>query len=176
MDGRRRVLSRLNGPIDAAAIFVAEAPGRLGADRTGVPLSGDQTARNFDWLLSRAGLTRDDVFITNAVLCNPRDAAGNNRPPTRSEIARCREHLAATLAIVRAPLVVALGSAALTALDAIEGHDLRLARDVGRPVAWQERRLVALYHPGPRARVHRPVSDQEADFEALGTTIRESGW
>ena len=52
MEGRTRVLSRANGLVGARVMFVAEAPGRLGADRTGVPLSGDRTGRNFDALLS----------------------------------------------------------------------------------------------------------------------------
>ena len=34
MEGRRRVLGAGNGPLDARVLFVAEAPGRLGDDRT----------------------------------------------------------------------------------------------------------------------------------------------
>src|SRR5215211_5220556 len=78
MAGRTRVLSAQNGPLDARVLFVAEAPGRLGGDRTGVPLSADQSGRNFGEFLSSAGLDRADVFVTNAVLCNPRDARGLN--------------------------------------------------------------------------------------------------
>ena len=47
MDGRRRLLSTANGPFDVRVLFVAEAPGRLGGERTGVPLQSDQTGRNF---------------------------------------------------------------------------------------------------------------------------------
>jgi DNA polymerase len=66
MEGRRRVLGPANGRLDARVLFVAEAPGRLGGDRTGVPLSSDQTGRNFARLLGAAGLRRDEVFVTNA--------------------------------------------------------------------------------------------------------------
>src|SRR5436309_7838502 len=97
MEGRRRVLGPANGPLAAPALFVAEAPGRLGGDRTGVPLTSDQTGRNFARLLAQAGLRREDVFVTNAVLCNPRCPRGLNRPPARLEIANCRRYLAATL-------------------------------------------------------------------------------
>ncbi len=41
MEGRRRVLGAGNGPLDARVLFVAEAPGRLGGDKTGVPLVND---------------------------------------------------------------------------------------------------------------------------------------
>src|SRR5688500_851632 len=100
MEGRRRVLGPANGPLDARVLFVAEAPGRLGGDRTGVPLTSDQTGRNFARLLEHAGLRRDEVFVTNAALCNPRSLGGLNRPPSRIELASCREHLRRTLDLV----------------------------------------------------------------------------
>jgi len=168
MEGRRRVLGRANGPLDASALFVAEAPGRLGGDRTGVPLTADQTGRNFARLLAEAGLRRDDVFVTNAVLCNPRCPRGLNRPPARLELANCRLHLAATLRLVAAPIVVSLGAVALGALEAIEPHGLSLREHVGQPTPWWGRTLVPLYHPGPRAQIHRPFAIQAADFRRLG--------
>src|SRR5438046_3124119 len=81
MEGRTRVLGPANGPMSARILFVAEAPGRFGGDRSGVPLSGDRTGRTFTELLGAAGLRRDEIFITNAVLCNPRDHAGRNDRP-----------------------------------------------------------------------------------------------
>src|SRR5918998_5648946 len=82
MCGRRPVLSELNGRVGARVMFVGEAPGRQGGDRTRVPLSGDQSGRNFARYLAAAGLTREEIFITNAALCNPRSASGANRKPT----------------------------------------------------------------------------------------------
>jgi uracil-DNA glycosylase family 4 len=171
MEGRRRVLSTANGPLDARVLFVAEAPGRLGGDRTGVPLTSDQTGRNFDRLLAEAGLNRESVFVTNAVLCNPRSARGNNRPPTRREQRNCADHLAAVLELVRAQVVVTLGAIALRALT-----DLSLREAVARPVPWRGRVLFPLYHPGPRAQIHRPFAQQQADFRALRDTIAGLRW
>jgi uracil-DNA glycosylase len=57
MQGRRKILGSSNGNLDAPLIFVAEAPGRLGADRFGIPLYGDQTGRNFEMLISCVGLS-----------------------------------------------------------------------------------------------------------------------
>jgi uracil-DNA glycosylase family 4 len=172
MEGRRRVFGEANGTSDARILVVAEAPGRLGGDRTGVPLTSDQTGRNFGRLLDEAGVDRADLFITNAVLCNPRNGRGLNRPPTRAEVAHCRDHLERTLAAVPAPLVVALGAVALAALNAVAPHGLTLRVDVGRAVPWYGRTLVPLYHPGPRAQIHRPFAQQRADFRALAVTIR----
>lgn len=167
MEGRRRVFGRANGDPRAPVLFVAEAPGRHGAELTGVPLSRDQSGRRFEALLEAAGWTRGDVFVTNAVLCNPRDALGGNRRPSRDELRACSGHLAAQLDLVPAGLVVALGAVALGALARLEPHGLRLDRDAGRPVAWRGRWLVALYHPSPRAAAHRPFEAQRADFRAL---------
>src|SRR5579883_1705072 len=172
MDGRRRVLGPQNGPLDAPVLFIAEAPGRFGADVTGVPLSGDRAGRTFEWLLTRAGLRRAEVFITNAVLCNPRDDRGRNRTPSRVEVARCRDYLQAQIDLVHAPVIVPLGRTALAALARIEPHGLTLREAVGRPHRWRGRILVPLYHPGDRALRHRPLWCQERDYQELGRLVR----
>jgi uracil-DNA glycosylase family 4 len=174
MVGRRRVLSAANGPLGARVVFVAEAPGRLGAERTGIPLSGDATGSRFERLLAAAGLSRGEVFLTNAVLCNP-CREGRNRPPAASELAHCRDFLRRTLALVDPEVVVALGRVALRALGAIAPHSASLER-VGEAVPWQGRLLVPLYHPGPRTERHRPFAAQLEDYRRLGVAIRRSSW
>jgi uracil-DNA glycosylase len=168
MEGRTRVLTRANGNIGALILFVAEAPGRRGADRSGVPLSGDQTGRNFAMLLHSAGISRSDLFVTNAVLCNPRDGRGNNASPNAQELRNCSTHLGATIHVIQPGYVVALGVAALKALALVHPHEVVLSRDVGRAVEWHARVLVPLYHPGPRAIIHRPMHAQIQDYRALG--------
>ncbi|MEX0786873.1 MAG: uracil-DNA glycosylase family protein, partial [Dehalococcoidia bacterium] len=81
------VLGDVNGPRDAGVLFVAEAPGRLGAARTGIPMTSDVTGRRFHAFLAEAGLVRARVFITNSVLCNPLATNGNNRRPKAREVA-----------------------------------------------------------------------------------------
>jgi DNA polymerase len=171
MEGRRRVLSHANGPPDARVMFIAEAPGRRGGEVTGVPLSRDASGQRFSRLLSLAGLSRDQVFITNAVLCNPRAASGANRSPARVELQNCSGWLRAQIALVEAAVVVTLGAVALTALDQIERHGLMLRTDVGRVVPWNGRLLVPLYHPSPRAGLSRRYADQDDDFRRLGELL-----
>jgi DNA polymerase len=166
------VLSPANGPLDADVLFVAEAPGRLGAARTGVPMTSDATGHRFEAFLGEAGLHRARVFVTNAVLCNPLTPGGLNRRPSRAEILACSRFLRRQFELVPAPLVVALGGVALEALGLIEPHGLALARDVGREVAWGGRTLVALYHPGIRSTVARAHAQQLDDWRALGASVR----
>jgi uracil-DNA glycosylase len=171
MAGRRRVLGAGNGPVQARVLFVAEAPGRFGGDRTAVPLQGDRSGATFADLLTAAGLDRGAIFVTNAVLCNPRDDAGRNTRPTPAEIRNCSEHLAAQIAVVDPPWVVALGHTALRALALLAPHSVQLAADVGRPMPWYGRTLVPLYHPGPRALIRRPLAAQVEDYRRLAALV-----
>jgi uracil-DNA glycosylase family 4 len=172
MEGCTRVLSWANGPAGAAVMFVGEAPGRLGADRTAVPFHGDKAGDNFEVLLGLAGLSRREVFVTNAVLCNPRDDAGNNTTPPKSVLKNCAENLAKQIIAVDPRIVVTLGSAALESARLIESHDLTLARSVRSTNPWFKRRLIPLYHPGARAMIHRNFALQTADYYFVGEQVR----
>src|SRR6266436_778927 len=103
---RAAVLSELNGPIQARVIFIGEAPGRKGADRTRVPFSGDQSGKNFDRFIASVGLTRSQIFITSAALCNPRAPSGANRRPTAREIGNCSGFLRRTIALMNPQVIV----------------------------------------------------------------------
>jgi uracil-DNA glycosylase len=172
MEGRRRVLSRLNGSPDARMMFIAEAPGRNGGEVTGVPLSRDPSGQRFTRLLALAGLERAEVFITNAVLCNPRAVSGVNRPPAREELSNCSHWLERQLALIDPPVVVTLGAVALRALGRLEPHSYSLRESVGLAVPWAGRTLVPLYHPSPRAGLSRSYAQQDEDFRRLGTLVR----
>ncbi len=167
MAASRPILNSANGPVPSGIMLIGEAPARLGAARTGIPFSGDQSARNLERLLHAAGWTRDAVFLTNAVLCHPRKESGGNRRPARSEIRRCSHWLREQIAIVDPVIVGAMGIVALDALGLIEPHDAELRWDVGTPISWNGRLLVPLYHPSPRAQIHRSLAAQEADFRSL---------
>ena len=171
MEGRRRVLSRANGAPGARVLFVAEAPGRLGGDRTGIPLATDQTGRNFSTLLAGIGWSREHIFITNAILCNPRDPGGRNARPTRTEVRNCTGWLRAQIELVDPTFVVTLGTVALDALRRIEPHTLTLRANVARPAPWYGRLLIPLYHPGAQAQMTRPPAQQRLDWQALGAII-----
>jgi uracil-DNA glycosylase len=175
MAGRIPVLSEANGDPRARLLFVAEAPGRRGAELSRVPLSRDQTGRLFEQRLALAGLARGEIFISNAVLCNPRDVRGLNRTPTRAEQRACAHWLAETIALLDPLVVVTLGAVALDAVARIAPHELRLRDAVGEPVRWHDRWLLPLYHPSPRAALSRPYAAQDADFAQLGDFLRAIG-
>jgi DNA polymerase len=175
MEGRRRVLSESNGHPRARIMVIAEAPGRLGGELTGRPLVDDASGRRFAVLLREAGISRDDLFITNTVLCNPQDAAGRNRRPSRREIENCGGWLRLQIETIDPNVVLALGSVALAALSAIASHSYRLATHVLQPLLWNGRTLIPLYHPSPLTRAWRSDARQAEDYQWLGTYLRERG-
>ncbi|MGE0874110.1 MAG: uracil-DNA glycosylase [Burkholderiales bacterium] len=172
MDGSARILSRAAGPLTASLMFVGEAPGRLGADSSGIPFHGDKAGHNFEELLEYAGLRRGDLFVTNAVLCNPKDQLGNNATPIGSEVRNCSTFLRTQIELVQPKIVVTLGSTALNALREIADHSLSLQRDVRTAYRWFGRMIVPLYHPGQRAMVHRSMANQRADYQFVAEQLR----
>jgi uracil-DNA glycosylase len=172
---RRAVLSEKNGSLRPRVMFIAEAPGRRGGDRTRIPLTGDLSGRNFETFLASTGLTREEIFITNAVLCNPREGERNARPSSK-EISNCRRFLARQIDLLRPPVVVTLGAVALKAIEAIEPHGLELARDVGSIVGWYGRKLIPLYHPSPHVvNGRRKQSRQIEDYQAIPDALMKLG-
>jgi len=149
---RSRIVPGYGNP-DSAIILVGLAPGRNGADKTGIPFTGDPSGRLLQEAMILSGLSRESepslkhprltAFVTNIVKCNPLDSKGRNRPPTREEIENCTEYVREELDLIRPELVVALGRTVweqftdgnLSALI----HELRMESGT---------RLVRAYHPG----------------------------
>lgn len=172
---RTAVLSPRNGLLTPKVLFIGEAPGRRGADRTRIPFHGDIAGRNFERFIAAIGLTRAEIFVTNAVLCNPRTADDcQNAKPTRSEIQNCSAFLRRLIDLLDPPIVATLGGTALAAVRLIERHDLILREAVGCPHAWYERRLVPLYHPAQRVlNTQRSFTAQLRDYGTIRRLLAE---
>ena len=165
------VLSSQNGSIYSDLIFVAEAPGPFGAGRTGVPFHGDRSGDNFELLLDHVGLKRKDIFITNAVLCNPLKS-GNNRRPTTKEIENCSSFLQDLIDLIVPKVISTLGGVGLEAINRIFGTRYKLADVVARPLSVCEFILFPLYHPSPRVvYTRRTLDEQKRDFRKLMKTL-----
>ena len=172
MCGRSAVLSERNGRVGARVMFVGEAPGRQGGDRTRVPFSGDQSGRNFSRYIASIGLAREEIFITNSALCNPRTETGANRRPTRREVSNCSGLLRRQVEVVDPPVLVTLGTVALEALRGVEYHPLTLKENVGQIQVWRGRLLVPLYHPSPQVLAsHRREPQQLEDYKSVARAL-----
>jgi len=170
-----RVLNRSSGSLKAEIMFIGEAPGRLGADGTGIPFHGDKSGHNFEELLSFSGLNRADIFVTNAVLCNPKDESGNNATPTQEEISNCSSFLLRQIQFVNPKIVVTLGASPLSAIKYISLHNLTLKEHVRTSNQWYNRILIPLYHPGQRAMISRSFANQRSDYQFIVDQLKQIG-
>ncbi|MFT3726878.1 MAG: uracil-DNA glycosylase [Terricaulis sp.] len=109
------------GDANARLLVVGLAPGRMGANRTGRPFTGDYagellygTLKKFGFAKGEYkadpndGLTLTGAMITNAVRCAPPE-----NKPTPEEIKTCRPFLSARMAALpKVKVILALGSIA----------------------------------------------------------------
>lgn len=173
---RAAVFSELNGPVDARVMFIGEAPGRKGADRTRVPFTGDQSGQNFERFLASIGLARNEIFITSAALCNPRKESGANRRPTAGELRNCSDFLSRTVELIEPLLIVTLGGAALDALKLLHYHEFNLKNDAAKIRDWNGKLLVPLYHPSPQVLItSRKEAAQLQDYKVVARAIERVG-
>jgi DNA polymerase len=155
-------------PPGADVLLVGEAPGAQ-EDETGVPFVG-RSGQLLDGLLTEAGLSREQIAVTNVLKCRP----PANRKPHRAEVSRCRPWLERQLDLVDPTVVVALGG---TAAEWFFGPGARIAalRALGRdaPLSHGGRRVVVTYHPsaairfGPRGAPLAALREDLAEVAAL---------
>ncbi len=171
MQGITRVIGYSCGKTTAPIMFIGEAPGRLGADESHIPFHGDKSGHNFEALLKTAGLSRDQIFVTNSVLCNPRNEQGNNDTPKNEEIINCSANLKKQIDLVNPKILVTLGAKALQSLTNIEYHDITLKIGVRKNFNWYNRILIPLYHPSQRAMLHRSYPNQQSDYKFVADIL-----
>src|SRR5216684_2796393 len=173
MCDRAAVLSDLNGSLKARLMFIGEAPGRKGADRTRIPFSGDQSGKNFERFLASIGLKRSEIFITSAALCNPQTSSGANRRPTAREVRNCSDFLRRTIELIDPRVIATLGGVALEALKLVHYHEFNLKNDAAKIRRWNERLLVPLYHPSPQVLItSRKEGAQLRDYKVVTRAMR----
>lgn len=94
------------GPLDAELCFVGEAPG-ADEDRTGEPFVG-AAGQLLNKIIVACGMQREEVYICNTIKCRP----PNNRNPSPTERANCRDYFDTQLGLVRPKYICCLGAVA----------------------------------------------------------------
>lgn len=113
-----------SGDYGSRGMILGEAPGKNESEK-GVPFIG-RAGDILDTALTKSGVERKDIFVTNTVKCRPPD----NRKPEQFEESACRVYLKREFAIVDPIAVLALGNHALRASTGLWG----ISRYVG---IWQ---------------------------------------
>lgn len=141
------------GDVHAKILLIGEAPGRLGADVTGVPFTRDRSGVFLQRMLGKMGLNKSepenelpvlkDAYITNIVKCNPQSSTGVNRSPKKEEIHECRRYLLNEIEIIKPRIIITLG---LPASKALLGDDFH-GKNFGKLVNLKEFYVLPLWHP-----------------------------
>jgi DNA polymerase len=151
-----------SGNADADLMFVGEAPGK-NEDEQGIPFVG-QAGKLLEKLLGEIGMSRDDVFIANTLLCRP----PANRDPLPHELETCAPYLHAKLELIQPRVVCTLGNFATKLL---RGDPTGITKLHGRPevrtIGRQTVRLYPIYHPAAALYTRSMEQTLREDFARL---------
>ncbi len=93
-----------SGDPKAKILFLGEAPGAT-EDKEGIPFCG-ASGKVLQELLMSIGYNRDQVFITNTIICRPE----KNRNPKPQEIKNCNNRLNKTIKAIDPKVIVTVGN------------------------------------------------------------------
>lgn len=146
------------GPKPAPILLIGEAPG-AGEDFVGRPFVGAPG----DWLDKNFfvnGLTRQHVYITNAVKCRP----PADRTPAPDEVAACKQWLDEDLRWVRPKIILSFGQTGAAAVTkALRAWSL--GTEKGRWYWYGPGSIVEVQHPASRQR------DYPEEFSRPGAVL-----
>lgn len=151
------------GNFEARIMLIGEAPG-WHEDKQGKPFVGN-SGKFLTELLESAGLSREDVFITNVVKHRP----PGNRDPLPDEITACAHWLEQQIETIDPDVVVTLGRFSMAKffpgakISKIHGQ----AKEVGG------RYIVPMYHPAAALHNGALRPEIEADFQKLPRLLAE---
>jgi uracil-DNA glycosylase family 4 len=122
----------------ADLIVIGEGPG-ADEDAQGKPFVG-RAGQLLTKMLAHIGLSRDEVYVCNAVKCRP----PSNRNPEADELAACAPFLDAQLRAIRPKVVLALGAVATQHL--LQTREA-IGKLRGRVHAYGAAVLIPTFHP-----------------------------
>ncbi len=165
--GRTQVVYGTGSP-DADLMFIGEGPGYY-EDKQGEPFVG-AAGQLLNRMLEEIGILREDVYITNVVLCRP----PGNRDPLPDEIEACSPWLLEKVQLIQPRIVVTLGNFATRfVLD----KPVSISRVRGQRFTWQGRTVIPTFHPAAVLHGGGEASSQmtalRVDFQAIKAALAE---
>ena len=151
------------GNFKSDIIFVGEAPGK-NEDMKGEPFIGI-AGKKLSIALENAGITRDDVYITNIVKCRP----PKNRVPTTNERDTCQNYLKKEIEIIKPKIICILGNTAFNSL--LNGKEIIKFR--GKIVRKNNQLYFLTIHPAATIYNQKLISVLKKDMKKLLKVIKE---
>ena len=151
------------GNFKSDVIFVGEAPGK-NEDEKGEPFIGIAGKKLSD-ALENAGISRDDIYITNIVKCRP----PSNRVPKTNERETCQEYLKQEISIIKPKLICILGNTVFNSI--LGGSEIMKYRG---KVAQKNKQLYFIsIHPAATIYNQKLVDVFKEDIKKLFKITRE---
>lgn len=156
------------GNSNADLLFIGEAPGAE-EDRRGLPFVG-RAGNLLGTLLGEIGLSRDDVFIANTLMCRP----PGNRNPQPEELEACRPYLLEKVRLIEPKVIATLGN---FATKLITKNQTGITRVRGTPqihtIGARTVRVFPILHPAAALRTPSLQEAMREDFAALSALLDE---
>lgn len=147
-----------SGAAKARFVIVGEGPGEQ-EDLQGFPFVGKAGALLNEGL-GKAGLSREEVFVTNVVKCRP----PGNRNPTLDEMKACERFLRQQLEILHPELILVLGK---VAAEFLLKRPVKITKENGHLDFMEDGTLVMIVlHPAYVLR-NQAEKVRESFFEAF---------
>ena len=151
-------------PKRTGLLLVGQAPGSTEVT-TRLPFTGPAGKRLMGWL-ERAGLSREEVYLSALCRCFPGKAKGGaDLAPSRTMMQNCRPHLLRELELLRPEVVAPVGGLAIKELLGIT----RLSEAVGKTVRRDGKLYVPLPHPSGASTWLNALENKERLDRALAT-------
>ena len=151
------------GNYKSDVIFVGEAPGK-NEDMKGEPFIG-VAGNKLSAALESAGITRDQVYITNIVKCRP----PKNRVPTTIERNTCQNYLKKEIEIIKPEIICILGNTAFNSL--LDGKEITKFR--GKIVRKNNQLYFLTIHPAATIYNQKLISVLKKDIKKLFKLIKK---
>jgi len=151
------------GNFNSDVIFVGEAPGK-NEDLQAEPFVG-VAGKKLLLALEHAGVSRDEIYITNTVKCRP----PKNRVPSTLERETCHEYIQKEIEIIKPKIICVLGNIAFGSI--LGGTEITKFRGkVGR----KDNQLYFItIHPAATIYNQKLIEVLKEDFKKLFSLIRE---
>lgn len=159
-----------SGNLNSKILFIGEAPG-ASEDAQGIPFCG-MSGKVLGELLSTIGLSREDIFITNTILCHPKD----NRNPDKAEVENCRDRLDKLIGLMKPEVIVTIGNFATERILGKTGIKSLRGKIFSATINNRTIKVVPVIHPANylyNGRNPELFEQMKKDFQAIAGIIQE---
>jgi len=157
------------GKYNARVMLVAQAPGEK-EDREGRMFIGP-SGKKFDELLQEAGVSRQEIYVTNLVKC----MLPKYRKPNQDEIQACAQHLDEEIRLINPSVIAPLGYYATKYI--FNKYQIQLnSKKCGTLFLADDIKILPLRHPAALLYNDSISEEMTENYQKLKTLMADCKW